>query len=156
MKLSFHSLFTLGCAVGIMLTGSAFAQSQQSAPSEQWNLHGAQNSQVSQRNTPAYYKTPSLKPAKKNERNTLRRQGWHTHPDPYIEEGGVYTNKTHPALTQHGSTLHQYSSSTPNNYMSPPSTVLSPYRNGSRQQAVKIQDPIPGNVAPIPLPPEKN
>lgn len=156
MKLSFHSLCTLGYAVGMMLAGSTFAHAQQSTPSEQWNTHGVQNGQVSQRNTPAYYKTPPLKPAKKNERNALRQQGWHTHPDPYIEEGGVYTNKTHPAITQHGNTLHQYSSNTPSGYMTPPSTVLSPYRSGSSQQAVKIKDPLPGNVPPIPLPPAKN
>lgn len=145
----FNSLCIIGCTFGLMTVGSAFAET------EQWQHHTTKNYSNSAGNRPEYYKTPPLKPAKKNMNNPLRRQGWHTQPDPYIEQGGAYTKQTHPAVTQHGRSLHNLSSGTPNSFSGPPSTVSNPYRNGSRQQAVQIENPVPGNVAPIPLPPVK-
>lgn len=149
MKSLLNSLCIFGCAFGIMATGSAVAQT------EQWQHHTTTNNSHSSADQTAYYKTPALKPAKKNIKNPLRHQGWHTTPDPYIEEGGVYTKKPHPALTQKGHSLHNLSSGTPNSFSGPPSSVSNPYRNGSKQQAVQIQNPAPGNIAPIPLPPVK-
>lgn len=145
----FNSVCMIGCALGIIIASPVLAQS------EQWQHHTTNNYRNTDENQPSYYKTPPLKPAKRNQHNPLRRQGWHTQPDPYIEQGGVYTNKKHPALTQHGRSLHNLSSGTPNSFVTPPSTVISPERNGSRQQAVQIKNPVPGNVAPIPLPPVK-
>ncbi|CAI3952034.1 unnamed protein product [Commensalibacter communis] len=157
MKSLFHPFYSFGCAVGLLLAGSAVAQNRDSnTHTEQWQVHTTKDYQTSPQNNPVYHKAPSLKPAKKNIHNPLRHKGWHTVPDPYIEEGGVYTNKTHPASTQHGKMLHDYSDGSPNSHAAPPSTVMNPYRKGNRQQAVKIQNPIPGNVAPIPLPPEKD
>lgn len=145
----FNSVCVIGCVFCISITVPVLAQT------EQWQHHTTKNYHNSHENQPAYYKTPPLKPAKKNQHNPLRRQGWHTQPDPYIEQGGAYTNKTHPAVTQHGRSLHNLSSGTPNSFVNPPSSVASPYRNGSKQQSLQIKNPVPGNVAPIALPPAK-
>lgn len=149
MIFMFNPLSIICCSLSLIVISPAFAQS------EQWQHHTTKKYSTSPEDQPVYYKKPALKPAKKNMNNPLRRQGWHTAPDPYIEKGGVYTNKIHPAVTQHGQSLHNYSNGSPNSFVNPPSAVTSPYRNSSRQQAVQIENPIPGNVAPIPLPPIK-
>lgn len=124
-------------------------------PSEQWQAHphSTQAKPHSTTSLPRYHKKPGLYPSKHRTNNPLRKKGWHTHPDPYIEEGGVYTNKPHPALTDNHATMREYTSGTPNQYVSPPATVLGSTRTRQSQQKVQIRDPLPGKVPPINLPP---
>lgn len=152
--------FFLG-AIGIGFYGFAYdighaqaLSTLKGTPYEAWNVHrSATDQQHTTTSLPRYHKKPRLYPSKHKMNNPLRQKGWHTHPDPYIEEGGVYTNSPHPALTDDQATMREYTSGSPNSYVTPPATVLGSKRSRHYQQQVRIKDPLPGKVPPIELPP---
>ncbi|MDI2091501.1 hypothetical protein [Commensalibacter oyaizuii] len=145
MKFCKFSLWVFGVSLCVTPIHSVFAQ-------EQWTNH---LTATSSQEKATYHATPPLKPAKRKSKNPLRHSGWHTHPDPYIEEGGVYTKRPHPALTQHQKTLDHYGNGTPNSHTPPPSAVLNQSRS-TFQQHVKITDPTKMSyIPPIPIPSDK-
>lgn len=128
------------------------------AGGKEWHVHPAVSAAVSGNRAAgtsgmhSYHRKPALYPAKRKQHNPLRKQGWHTHPDPYIEEGGAYTHEAHPALTDTQGTMRDYTTGSPNAYVTPPATVARTPSAASGQQKVHIKDPLPAYEAPISLP----
>ncbi len=146
--------------IGLCLYGlsihALYAQSTatiKETPDEEWNIHQSKKTQSPETGTLSrYHKKAHLYPSKHGMTNPLRQKGWHTHPDPYTEEGGIYTSSEHPALTDDQSTMREYTSGSPNHYVTPPSTILDLEHSRQSQQKVKIKDPYYGYASPINLP----
>lgn len=150
-------LFMIGIGLYDSSSHSIYAKpsvTTKETPNEEWNIHQSENKYNTDTGIfPSYHKKRGLYPSKHQMHNPLRKKGWHTHPDPYIEEGGVYTNSEHPALTDDQSTMREYTSGTPNHYVSPPSILLGLKHSRQSQQKVRITDPSNGYAPPISLPP---
>lgn len=136
---------------GVIAIHAQLATLSKNAPEEKWNNHSSAGSSESPAVSPKFHQHPALYPAKREKSSSLRQQHWHTHPDPYIEEGGAYTKEEHPAITDDQATMREYTSGTPNAHIPPPASVLNSSAQQS-QQKVKITDPFRGRVPPIELP----
>lgn len=147
-------LWVMGFGLSIQTLHAQSMETDQKPSTEEWNIHQSKEKYDFEKGIfPPYHRKKRLYPSKHTMNNPLRKKGWQTHPDPYIEEGGVYTHSEHPAETDDQSTMRDYTTGTPNNYVVPPSILLDKAHHHQSQQKVQITDPSHGYVPPITLPP---